>query len=270
MGSISWTMKQILENWRKYTEDTPREVLSELGLANKEKQTQYDEFIKEASKATGVPFALIKAVILAESNFNPNARTRAHGSPHKNDHALGLMQILESGFRENEWMLYSGEEVVGKNRYNPKINIMTGAKHLKKYINKFWNQKPYMPGVYGIIAYNAGPAKLKGWIKKREKQTGKKGSFRVPQDVKFTETKGYVMKVIKYYKMYKSASPESIEEEAKSKSQQRFMGMVHKCKTEGDCASAEIEKTADSMKSKDVKDFAKTKHKGLPNKVKKK
>ena len=261
-------MKQILENWRKYTEDSKREVLSELRLASKEKQAQYDEYIKEASKVTGVPFALIKAVILAESNFNPKARTRAGGSPYENDHALGLMQILESGFRENEWMLYDGEEVVGDDRYDPEINIMTGAKHLKKYINKYWNREPDIPGVYGIIAYNAGPARLDKWIERRERKAGR-GSFRVPQDVGFTETKKYVMRVIKYWDMYRGI-PESIEEEAKSKSQQRFMGMVHKCKTEGDCASAEIEKTADSMKSKDVKDFAKTKHKGLPNKVKKK
>ena len=61
-----------------------------------------------------------------------------------------------------------------------------------------------------------------------------------------------------------------INEKAKSKSQQRFFGMVTKCREEGDCASPEIEKAAKSMKKSDVKDFAKTKHDGLPNKVEKK
>ncbi len=55
---------------------------------------------------------------------------------------------------------------------------------------------------------------------------------------------------------------------ASSKSQQRLMGMVDQCKKTGDCASSKIEKIANSMKSKDVKKFAKTKHKGLPEKVK--
>ena len=59
----------------------------------------------------------------------------------------------------------------------------------------------------------------------------------------------------------------SLSEEAKSKAQQRFFGMVSKCQKEGDCASPEVEKAASSMKKKDVKDFAKTKHDGLPNKV---
>jgi len=57
---------------------------------------------------------------------------------------------------------------------------------------------------------------------------------------------------------------------AKSKSQQRFMGMVHACQKTGKCASPEVEKTAKSIKYDDADDFASTKHKGLPNKVKKK
>lgn len=60
---------------------------------------------------------------------------------------------------------------------------------------------------------------------------------------------------------------EEIEEKAKSKSQQRFMGMVYNCKKTGDCPSASVRKAADSMKLGDVEDFASTKHKGLPNEV---
>jgi len=58
---------------------------------------------------------------------------------------------------------------------------------------------------------------------------------------------------------------------AKSKKQQRFMGMVHAAqKGELKNPSPEVEKAADSMKKKDAEDFASTKHKGLPEKVKKK
>ena len=55
---------------------------------------------------------------------------------------------------------------------------------------------------------------------------------------------------------------------SKSKAQQRFMGMVHACKKSKykDCASKEVEDTARGMKAKDAKDFASTKHKGLPDK----
>jgi len=61
-----------------------------------------------------------------------------------------------------------------------------------------------------------------------------------------------------------------INEKAVSKKQQRFMGMVHKCQETGDCASPAVRKAAKSMKKKDAEDFASTKHKGLPEKKKKK
>lgn len=53
---------------------------------------------------------------------------------------------------------------------------------------------------------------------------------------------------------------------AKSKSQQRFMGMVHACQKSRKCASGEVSKVAKSIKKKDAEDFARTKHKGLPEK----
>lgn len=52
---------------------------------------------------------------------------------------------------------------------------------------------------------------------------------------------------------------------AVSKAQQKFMGMVHAVqKGDMEAPSKEVEKAADSMKKSDAKDFASTKHKGLP------
>lgn len=63
---------------------------------------------------------------------------------------------------------------------------------------------------------------------------------------------------------------ESVElkEKAKSKSQQRFMGMVHACKTSGKCASDAVKKVAKSISGKEAKKFAETKTKGLPERIK--
>lgn len=56
---------------------------------------------------------------------------------------------------------------------------------------------------------------------------------------------------------------------AQSKAQQRFMGMVHAAqKGDMENPSPEVAKAADSMSDKDAKDFASTKHKGLPDHVK--
>ena len=56
---------------------------------------------------------------------------------------------------------------------------------------------------------------------------------------------------------------------AKSKAQQRFMGMVHAAHKGDKPASAAVATAAGTIKKKDADEFASTKHKGLPRKVKK-
>ena len=57
-------------------------------------------------------------------------------------------------------------------------------------------------------------------------------------------------------------------EKAKSKAQQRFFGMVRAAQKGEGSASPEVEKVANEISKKDAKDFASTKHKGLPEKKK--
>jgi ketopantoate reductase len=59
---------------------------------------------------------------------------------------------------------------------------------------------------------------------------------------------------------------ETIEEKALSRAQQRFMGMVYAAKKGGTPASPEVAKAAEGMSKKAARDFAKTKHEGLPEK----
>lgn len=62
-------------------------------------------------------------------------------------------------------------------------------------------------------------------------------------------------------------------EKALSIKQQKFMGMVHaihKGKLKPSKVSPEMRKAAKGISNKDAEDFAKTKHKGLPLKVKSK
>jgi hypothetical protein len=57
-----------------------------------------------------------------------------------------------------------------------------------------------------------------------------------------------------------------IEEKSLSRAQQRFMGMVYAAKKGETPASPEVAKAASGMTKKAAKDFAKTKHEGLPEK----
>jgi hypothetical protein len=90
-------------------------------------------FVEEASKETALPVALIDAVIRTESGYRPHA-VSSKG-------ARGLMQLLPQ----------TGREVGVYNLFDPRENILGGARYLKRLIAKFGNVR------LGIAAYNAGP-----------------------------------------------------------------------------------------------------------------
>lgn len=68
---------------------------------------------------------------------------------------------------------------------------------------------------------------------------------------------------------YKQKLASRLEEKAKSKAQQKFMGMVYAAKKGETPASPEVAKAAKGMSKKAAKDYAATKHKGKPEHVKK-
>lgn len=93
---------------------------------------------------------------------------------------------------------------------------------------------------------------------------------------KVSQAKGMMVGVMDYIASEKERDVERetgeegvISEKAKSKAQQRFFGMVHSMqkgkKVPG--ASKELKGVAKDIGKKDAKDFAKTKHKGLPDHV---
>lgn len=56
---------------------------------------------------------------------------------------------------------------------------------------------------------------------------------------------------------------------ARSVKQRNLMGAALNCKRTGKCGNSEVKKVAKSMSENDLRDFAGTKTKGLPKRVKK-
>jgi hypothetical protein len=87
---------------------------------------------------------------------------------------------------------------------------------------------------------------------------------------KLAKMQGMMQDVTNYMLSQHEQGDEAIAEKAVSQQQQKFMGMAHAMqkgeKIKG--ASPELKKVAKTMKKSDVKDFAATKHAGLPKKVK--
>ncbi len=129
---------------------------------------KYDSIIYNYSNSYGVDYPLVKAVIRAESGYNPKAVSRKG--------AMGLMQLMPETAS-----LFECE-----NPFDPESNIRTGIKYLK-YLMNYFNGRIEL----ALAAYNAGPKNVI------------KYGYSIPP---FNETKTYVKKVLDYYKMYSNLS----------------------------------------------------------------
>jgi soluble lytic murein transglycosylase len=127
-------------------------------------ENDFDPYIAEASKRHGVSFPLVKAIIKAESDFNPRAISRKG--------ALGLMQIMP----ENLKILQI------RDPFDPWENIMGGTRYFKMMLERFKGKLPL-----SLAAYNAGPTAVDRYQS-------------IPP---FKETENYIEKVMMYYYSYK-------------------------------------------------------------------
>lgn len=121
-----------------------------------------DPLIEKASRRYGVDAGLIKAVIKAESGFNPNAVSHAG--------AQGLMQLMPGTARS----------LGVTDSFDPEQNVMGGTKFLRDLLNRYNGDVDS-----ALAAYNWGP----GNVDKRPD--------RLPR-----ETRDYLVRVKQLYSSY--------------------------------------------------------------------
>lgn len=127
---------------------------------------------------------LVKAIIKAESNFNPSARSKKG--------AAGLMQIMPSTAKEIAEVYLGYKDFKEESLYEPETNIMIGACYVKLLSSAFDNNINLM-----LASYNAGIGNVKQWHQQ---------NFQVQHDfnqMPFLETKKYVSKTKRVYKILK-------------------------------------------------------------------
>jgi soluble lytic murein transglycosylase-like protein len=126
---------------------------------------EFDPIINTLSSEYGVDKSLVKAVIQAESGYNPNAVSPKGAS--------GLMQLMPETARD----------LKVSNTFNPTDNIRGGVRYLRFLLDTFKGDVSL-----ALAAYNAGLAKV-----------SKYGG--IPP---YEETRNYVSRVLSYQKSYQS------------------------------------------------------------------
>jgi soluble lytic murein transglycosylase len=165
--------RYIDENGVMHFTNTPTSSIQNYRIFVKEKvkvthwysSEKYDELISDASERTGVAFPLLKAIIKAESDFDPYAVSKKG--------ATGLMQIMPQNF----------EPLGIQDPFDPWQNINAGARYFKQMYDRFKGKLSL-----SLAAYNAGPTAVDRYKT-------------IPP---YEETEEYVRRVLKYYYNYKN------------------------------------------------------------------
>ena len=165
--------RYIYENVVMHFTNTPTSANQDYRIFVKEKaritrwysSEKYDDLISDASERTGVAFPLLKAIIKAESDFDPYAVSKKG--------ATGLMQIMPQNF----------QPLGIEDPFDPWQNINAGARYFKQMYDRFKGKL-----ALSLAAYNAGPTAVDRYKT-------------IPP---YEETEEYVRRVMKYYYNYKN------------------------------------------------------------------
>jgi len=147
-----------IQRYRLFIKEKPR-------VTRRYSTEQYDDLISDASERYGVSFPLLKAIIKAESDFDPLAVSKKGAS--------GLMQIMPQNF----------EPLGIQDPFDPWQNINAGARYFKQMYDRFHGKLSL-----SLAAYNAGPTAVDRYKT-------------IPP---YEETEEYVRRVLKYYYNYKN------------------------------------------------------------------
>ncbi len=143
-----------------------KELRTKLRYASSVNPAEFEQLIKTCSDKYGVNPCLVKAVIHAESGYNPNA-VSSKG-------AGGLMQLMPA----------TAKSLKVADRFNPKDNVEGGVKYLRFLLDTFRGDVSL-----AVAAYNAG-------LNKVAKYGG------IPP---YNETRTYVNRVLSYMKTYQES-----------------------------------------------------------------
>ncbi len=150
---------------------------------------EVNEYIPKKFQSSKATVALIHAIVHQESNFAVNAYSSAG--------ARGLMQLMpftaKKVARDLKIKYYKKKLTT-----NPQYNILLGTTYINEMLVKFNNSLPL-----ALAAYNAGPSRVKIWVKRYGDPRQKEISYENwIESIPISETRYYVQKVLSNLRIY--------------------------------------------------------------------
>lgn len=142
-----------------------------------------------ASVSSGL-WSLAHGISRQESSFDPYAVSHAG--------ARGMMQLMTGTAREQ-----AGKMGIGYDSYrlisDPSYNVMIGSSYFQRMLN-IWNGNVPL----AVASYNAGSGNVGKWVRRYGDPRGQVDVLKWIEAIPFTETRGYVQRVIENSVVYDS------------------------------------------------------------------
>jgi soluble lytic murein transglycosylase len=152
----------------------------------------FEQTVRTAVDEFGFDAALVYAIMREESTYRPEVESPAG--------ARGLMQLIPPTAERIADAL--GVEAFRPERlYDPALNVRFGTYYLRQLGQQFQDSRPLM-----IAAYNAGPDIVERWLAAR----GATPTDRFVDSVPYTETRRYLRRVLRSYRMYQLIYPDGL------------------------------------------------------------
>lgn len=146
----------------------------------------YREWVEQYSKEYAMDQNLIYAVAKTESNFDPNAHSKAD--------ARGVMQLTKDAFEWVQYRMKDDSGVTYDNIFEPEVAIRYGTCLLSLLRDEMGDD----PRVI-LASYHAGMGAVNKWLKDPEYSPDGKTLEKIP----YPDTNWYVERVIETMEIYK-------------------------------------------------------------------
>ncbi len=147
-----------------------------------------------ASAPSGKLWSLVHGITRQESSFDRGAMSGVG--------ARGLMQLMPGTAREESGKIGVGYDL-GRLTGDPAYNVMLGSSYFRRLVDQWGGNY-----VLAVASYNAGAGNVRKWVRNYgDPRSANVDTLRWIEQIPFSETKGYVQRVMENTVVYDRINP---------------------------------------------------------------